>query len=162
MILVQTLRLLLVDQSRPSPACRTTSLQVAPVPLFLGGEDCTISLDRVYPSPGKMTVRLGQDPPAELAPCRSYALLFMRQIARGRWQFEWSLGATGYAGCPKNAPAAPATVDICRQPAFVHGTATADIRIVVARRPGGFEAESAELEVPTWSAPTRDEGGPSH
>lgn len=129
--------------------------------LFLRGEDCAISLDRVYPSPGKIVVRLGQDPPEALASGRSYALLFMRQLARGRWQFDWSLGATGYAGCPKDAQAGTGIVDVCRQPAFMHGPATADIRIVVARVRGGFEAESAKLDVPTWSAPTRDKGEPS-
>jgi len=83
----------------------------------------------------------------------------MRQLARGRWQFDWSLGATGYTGCPKDAHGAPGIVDTCRQPAFIHGAATADIRIVVTRKGGGFEAEVANLEVPTWSAPARDTKG---
>lgn len=129
--------------------------------LFARGEDCEISLDRVYPGSGKITVHLGGDPPKELAAGRAYALLFMRQLARDRWQFDWSLGATGYAGCPKDAQAAPGIVDTCRQPAFLHGTTTADIRIVVTRKRGGFEAEAANLEVPTWSAPTPNKSEPS-
>jgi len=129
--------------------------------LFARGEDCVLSLDRVYPSPGKIVVRLGGDPPEELATGRAYAMLFMRQLARGRWQFDWSLGATGYAGCPKDAQDAPGAVDTCRRPAFLHGAAAADIRIVVTRKRGGFEAEVANLEVPTWSAPTPNKTEPS-
>lgn len=121
--------------------------------LFMASEHCTVTLDRVYPSPGQIEVRLAGDPPAPLPPGRAYALLFMRQLARGRWQFDWSLSANGYAGCSKEAQADPTAVDTCRHPAFVHGTPSADIRIVVVRKRGGFEAELANLEVPTWSAP---------
>ena len=79
----------------------------------------------------------------------------MRQLARGRWQFDWSVEAIGYTGCPKDAQAAPGVVDPCRHPAFVHGAASEDIRIVVTRKRVGFEAEVENLEVPTWSAPIR-------
>jgi len=61
---------------------------------------------------------------------------------RSRWQFDWSLGAIGYTGCPKDAQAAPGVVDPCRHPAFVHGAASADIRIVVTRTRGGFDRVS--------------------
>ena len=120
-----------------------------------------MSLDRVYLSPAKISVRLAEDPPEQLAPGRAYALLFMRQLGRGRWQFDWSLGATGYTGCPKDPQAARDIVDTCRHPAFIRGAPAADIRIVVTRKRAGFEAEVANLEVPTWSAPTWDTNEPS-
>ena len=41
--------------------------------LFDRGEHCAIPLDRVYPSPRKITVRLAEDPPEELASGRTYA-----------------------------------------------------------------------------------------
>ena len=121
--------------------------------LFTRGEHCAVTLDRVYPSPGKIEVRLAEDPPDALPAGRAYALLFMRKLAQGRWQFDWSLSANGFAGCSKEMQADPAALDTCRRPAFVHGAPSADIRIVVNRKRGGFEAEVANLEVPKWSAP---------
>jgi hypothetical protein len=122
--------------------------------LFTRGEHCAVTLDRVYPGPGKIEVRRAEDPPDALPAGRAYALLFMRQLARGRWQFDWSLSANGYAGCSKEVQADPAALDTCRRPAFVHGPPSADIRIVVKRLRGGFEAVVANLEVPKWSAPS--------
>jgi len=121
--------------------------------LFTRGEHCAVTLDRVYPSPGKIEVRMAEDPPDALPSGRAYALLFMRQLARGRWQFDWSLSANGYAGCSKEAQADPAALDTCRHPAFVHGAPSADIRIVVSRKRSGFEAEVANLEAPKWTTP---------
>jgi hypothetical protein len=120
--------------------------------LFAQGERCVIPIERVYPSPGKLEVRLAEDPPKLLPTGRAYALLYMRQLARGRWQFDWTLSATGYTGCPDEGHDR-ATVETCRHPAFMHGVPSADIRIVVARKGSGFEAEVANLEVPKWSAP---------
>lgn len=69
--------------------------------VFQTGEGCAFALDRTYPNPGKIEVRLAEDPPPLLPPGRSYALLFARELDRGtRWQFDWSLSAVGYAGCP--------------------------------------------------------------
>ncbi len=121
--------------------------------LFARGEHCAFSLERIYPSPGKIQVGLAEDPPELLPPGRAYALLFMRSLARGRrWQFDWSLSASGYVGCAKEDPTSRAIVETCRHPGFMHGVPTAELRIVVARKGSGFEAEVANLEVSKWSA----------
>ena len=129
--------------------------------LFERGESCPISLDRVYPSPAKISVRLAEDPPEQLAPGRAYALLFMRQLGRGRWQFDWSLSATGYTGARRTRkPPATSWIPAAPRRSFA-GPQPRNLRIVVTRKRVGFEAEVANLEVPTWSAPTWDTNEPS-
>jgi len=121
--------------------------------LFARGENCAVSLDRVFPSVGKIEIRLAADPPAPLPAGRAYALLFMRSLGQGRWQFDWSLSASGYTGCPAEENTDPGRPEACRHPAFLHGTPSADLRIVITKKRSGFEAEVASLEVPKWSAP---------
>ena len=121
--------------------------------VFKLGERCSFSIDRVYPTAGKIRVWLAEDPPELLPQGRSYALLFERQIGRGqRWQFGWSLNAVGYAGCAKEDPQGATRVDDCRHPSFMHGLPTAEIRIVVVKKGSRFEAEVANLEVAKWGS----------
>ena len=111
------------------------------------------ALDRVVPGAGKIEIRLAADPPAPLPVGRAYAMLFMRPLGLGRWQFDWSLSASGYTGCPSDENAEPGGLEACRHPAFLHGTPSADLRIVITKKRSGFEAEVANLEVAKWSAP---------
>ena len=121
--------------------------------VFKPGERCAFSLDRVYPTAGKIRVTVAEDPPERLPEGRSYALLFERQIGREpRWEFGWSLNAIGYAGCTKEDSRDATHVDDCRHPGFMHGLPTADVRIVVVKKGARFEAEVANLEVAKWSS----------
>jgi hypothetical protein len=121
--------------------------------VFKTGEGCSFALDRTYPNPGKIEVRLAEDPPPLLTPGRSYALLFARELDRGtRWQFDWSLSAVGYAGCPADQKTDHATVDTCRHPGFLHGLPAPDVRITVRKRGARFEAEVANLEFAKWGS----------
>jgi hypothetical protein len=123
--------------------------------IFKAGERCVCSLDRLYPTLGKIEVHIAEDPPPVLPSGRSYALLFARELVRGtRWQFDWSLSAVGYAGCPSDEKADHdhAIVDTCRRPTFLHGLPAPDVRIVVRKRGARFEAEIATLEVAKWGS----------
>ena len=121
--------------------------------VFMAGERCVFSLDRLYPTLGKIEVRIAEDPPPLLPSGRSYALLFVRELVRGaRWQFDWSLSAVGYAGCQSTEAADHAIVDTCRHPTFLHGLPAPDVRIIVRKRGARFEAEVANLEVAKWGS----------
>lgn len=121
--------------------------------VFKRGERCAFSLDRVYPTVGKIQVALAEDPPERLPQGRSYALLFERQIGRGpRWEFGWSLNAIGYDGCTQEDSRDVTRVDECRHPGFMHGLPTAEVRIVVVKKGSRFQAEVANLEVAKWGS----------
>ena len=121
--------------------------------IFKSGEHCAFSLDRTYPTPGKIEVRVADDPPPPLPSGRSYALLFVRELARGtRWQFDWSLSAVGYAGCQSDSKSDHTIVDTCRHPGFLHGLPAPDVRITVRKRGARFEAEVASLEFAKWGS----------
>jgi len=120
--------------------------------IFSAGEICTFELNRLY-QPGGLKVVIPPEPPPFLSAGLSYAVLFAKEIARGRrWEFAWNLGATGYSGCKEASGDSPdSKVPVCTGPTHMSGPSPT-IKILVSRTAQGFEATRASLEFVTFEA----------
>ena len=120
--------------------------------IFSVGETCAFELNRLY-QPGELKVVIPSDPPPFLSDGQSYAVLFAKEIAKGRrWEFVWNLGATGYSGCAQNGGDSPDNkTRVCPGPTQMSGPSPT-IKILVSRTAQGFEATRASLEFVTFEA----------